>query len=171
MIKNTRLHRYVRFSLAGALALAWIGMSIQGQTQRTARFSSQPDRTWPTPVQKVPENQPALTPEEALKTIYMPPGFRIELVASEPLVKDPILMEFDADGRLWVMEMPGFAVDETMRDSRDPINDLVILEDTNGDGIVDKRTVFLDKLVLPRAFKVLDKGAALIGEPPNLWLA
>jgi mono/diheme cytochrome c family protein len=45
---------------------------------------------------------------------------------------------------------------------------VAILEDTDGDGVYDKRTVFLDKLVLPRALKVLDKNCALIGEPPNL---
>jgi hypothetical protein len=168
IIKNTRLQRYIQFSVA-AVAAMWIGISIQGQTK--APLSSQPNRPWPAPAQKVSEEQPAFSPEDALKTFYMPPGYRIELIAREPLVKDPILMEFDGDGRLWVMEMPGFAVDVTMRDSRDPINDLVILEDTDGDGVMDKRTVFLDKLVLPRAFKVLDKGAALIGEPPNLWLA
>ncbi len=44
-----------------------------------------------------------------------------------------------------------------------------MLEDTNGDGVMDKRTVFADKLVLPRALKVLDHGV-LVGEPPNLWL-
>ncbi len=44
-----------------------------------------------------------------------------------------------------------------------------MLEDTDGDGVMDKRTVFADKLVLPRALKVLDPGA-LVGEPPNLWL-
>ena len=45
-----------------------------------------------------------------------------------------------------------------------------MLEDTNDDGRMDKRTVFLDGLVLPRALKVLDRGV-LVGEPPNLWLA
>ena len=45
-----------------------------------------------------------------------------------------------------------------------------MLEDTNRDGRMDKKTVFLDKLVLPRALKVLDKGV-LVGEPPHLWLA
>ena len=55
------------------------------------------------------------------------------------------------------------------RDSREPINDVAVLEDTNGDGMMDKRTVFADKLVLPRALKVLDHGV-LVGEPPNLWL-
>jgi hypothetical protein len=171
MIKEIRSRRSVRWSLAGALAISWIGISIHGQTQSRVPLSSEPNRPWPAPVQKVPEIQPAFKPEDAIKTIYMAPGYRLDLVASEPLVKDPILMEFDADGRMWVMEMPGFAVDETMRDSRDPVNQLVILEDTNNDGVMDKRTVFLDKLVLPRAFKVLDKGAALVGEPPNLWLA
>ena len=53
--------------------------------------------------------------------------------------------------------------------SREPINRVVVLEDTDGDGVMDKRTVFADKLVLPRALKVLDHGV-LVGEPPNLWL-
>lgn len=169
MVLNSRKLSYV---LAAAAAFGAIGMSIRAQAQQSKALpSSIPNRPWPAPVQKVPDIQPALSPEDALKTFYMAPGYRIELVAAEPLVRDPILMEFDADGRLWVLEMPGFAVDETMRDSRDPINSLVVLEDTDGDGKMDKRTVFLDKLVLARAFKVLDKGAVLVGEPPNLWLA
>ena len=49
------------------------------------------------------------------------------------------------------------------------MNNVVVLEDTNGDGKMDKRTVFADKLVLPRALKVLESGV-LVGEPPNLWL-
>src|SRR5262245_41748166 len=158
--------------IAGAFSFGVISLSIRAQAPSAKPLPSSPvNRPWPAPVQKVPEIQPVLSPEDALKTFYMPPGYRIELVAAEPLVKDPILMEFDADGRLWVLEMPGFAVDQTMRDSRDPINSLVVLEDTDGDGRMDKRTVFLDKLVLARAFKVLDKGAVLVGEPPNLWLA
>jgi hypothetical protein len=64
--------------------------------------------------------------------------------------------------------MPAFMSEPGAANSREPINDLVVLEDTNGDGVMDKRTVFADKLVLPRAFKVLDTGV-LVGEPPNLW--
>ena len=171
MRDNYLRFRYLKLGLA-ALGLGAIGVAIHGQAQ-TAKgpLSSIVNRTWPAAVQKVPDVQPALSPADAMKTFYMPPGYRIELVAAEPLVRDPILFEFDADGRLWVLEMPGFAVDQTMRDSRDPINSLVVLEDTDGDGVMDKRTVFADKLVLARAFKVLDKGAVLIGEPPNLYLA
>src|SRR5437899_1846257 len=50
---------------------------------------------------------PPLTPEEALKTFRVAPGFRVELVASEPLVEAPVAMAFDADGRIWVVEMRG----------------------------------------------------------------
>ena len=82
---------------------------------------------------------------------------------------DPIAIDFDADGRLWVLEMQGFMSEPNGANSREPINDIAVLEDTNGDGVMDKRTVFADKLVLPRALKVLDQGV-LVGEPPNLWL-
>ena len=125
---------------------------------------------WPPPVRRTPEKAPVLTPQQELASIVVPPGYRVELVASEPLVIDPILIDFDADGRMWVVEMPGFMPDTSGRTSREPINDVVVLEDTNGDGVMDKRTVFADKLVLPRALKVLADGRVLVGEPPNLWL-
>jgi mono/diheme cytochrome c family protein len=64
--------------------------------------------------------------------------------------------------------MPAFAVDETMRDSRDPICRVVVLEDDDGDGAMDRRSVFADGLVLPRAIKTLADGV-LVGEPPYLW--
>ena len=104
-----------------------------------------------------------------MKTLVLPPGYRVQLVAKEPLVIDPIAIDFDADGRMWVLEMPGFMSEANGANSREPINNVVVLEDTNNDGVMDKRTVFADKLVLPRALKVLDAGV-LVGEPPNLWL-
>jgi mono/diheme cytochrome c family protein len=104
-----------------------------------------------------------------MKTLVLPPGYRVQLVAKEPLVIDPIAIDFDADGRMWVLEMPGFMSEPNGANSREPINNVVVLEDTNNDGVMDKRTVFADKLVLPRALKVLDAGV-LVGEPPNLWL-
>jgi len=111
-----------------------------------------------------------LTPAEALKTFHLAPGYRIELVAAEPMVQDPVAMDIGPDGRMWVVEMPGFAPDESGVDSREPTGRVVVLEDLDDDGKMDKRTVFLDKLILPRAVKVLHRGV-MIGEPPNLWLA
>ena len=124
---------------------------------------------WPPAVRKTPDKAPVLSAEEEMKTMVLPPGYRVELVAKEPLVVDPIAIDFDADGRMWVLEMQGFMSEPGGANSREPINTLAVLEDENGDGVMDKRTVFADKLVLPRALKVLDAGV-LVGEPPNLWL-
>ena len=101
----------------------------------------------------------------------MPPGYRLELVASEPMIQEPVVIDWDADGRLWVVEMPGYMEDMPATTEREPTGRVSVLEDTNDDGRMDKKTVFLDKLVLPRSLKVLDRGGALIAEPPNLWLA
>jgi mono/diheme cytochrome c family protein len=125
---------------------------------------------WPPPLQKVAADSPVLAPAAAMKTIYTPPGYRLELVASEPMIQDPILIDFDPAGRLWAIEMPGYMPDLPATTERDPTGRVVVLEDVNDDGKMDKRTIFLDGLVLPRALKVLDRGV-LVGEPPNLWLA
>ncbi len=123
---------------------------------------------WPPAVVREDQGAPELSAEDSLKTIVVPPGYRVELVAKEPLVQDPILIDFDADGRMWVVEMPAFAAGEGMKDSREGICRVVVLEDLDDDGTMDRRTVFADKLVLPRAIKTLATGA-LVGEPPHLW--
>ncbi len=132
--------------------------------------SSPVNRQWPPEVQKVSDDSPALSPDEALKTFYMPPGYRLELAASEPLVQDPIVMDWDLQGRIWVVEMPGFVPDlQAAEPFLEPVGKIVVLEDTNHDGKMDKRTVFADNLVLARSLKVLDAGV-LVAEPPNVWL-
>ena len=102
-------------------------------------------------VQRVSADSPVLSPAEELKTIYMPPGYHLELVASEPLVQDPVVIDWDTEGRLWVVEMVGYMNDIQAGHEHDPLGRVVVLEDTNHDGTMDKRTVFADGLVLPRA--------------------
>ena len=131
--------------------------------------SSVPNRPWPPEVQPAPPQSPPLSPEDALESYYMPPGFRVELVASEPLVQEPVAMDWDVNGRLWIVEMPGFMADLRGSNEHDPIGRVVVLEDTDEDGRMDKRTVFADRLILARAIKVLERGV-LVAEPPNLWL-
>ncbi len=111
---------------------------------------------------------PPLTPEQALKSFKVAPGFRIELVASEPLVHTPVAMAFDPKGRLWVCEMNGYMRNVDGKGEDEPTGDIVILEDTDGDGKMDKRTVFLDKLVLPRVISLARDGV-FVAEPPHLW--
>ena len=111
---------------------------------------------------------PALSPQEALESFKLAPGFRIECVAAEPLVVDPVMFEFDADGRIWVVEMRGWMLDLEGTGEGDPIGQVVVLEDTDGDTVMDKSTVFLDKLVMPRTVSFV-QGGVLVAEPPNLW--
>ena len=133
-------------------------------------FQSSPlNRPWPPGVQKVSDESPVLTPQQALQTFYMPPGYRVELVASEPMIQEPVAIDWDTAGRLWAVEMPGFMANLTGSNEHDTIGRVVVLEDLNGDGRMDKRTVFADGLVLARSLKILDRGV-LVGEPPNAWL-
>ena len=127
-------------------------------------------KPWPPGLQTVPNESPVLSPQDEAKTFFMPPGYHLELVASEPMIEEPILIDWDADGRLWVIEERGYMEDLPATGEREPIGRISVLEDTNDDGKMDKKTVFMDGLVLPRALKVLDRGV-LIGEPPHLWLA
>jgi mono/diheme cytochrome c family protein/HEAT repeat protein len=133
-------------------------------------YAFQNNSPWPPGLQPVSEESPVLSPEAEMMTFYMPPGYHVELVASEPMIEEPILIDWDPDGRLWVIEQRGYMQDLTATNERAPIGRVSVLEDTDGDGKMDKKTVFMDGLVQPRALKVLDHGV-LIGEPPNLWLA
>lgn len=108
------------------------------------------------------------TPEEEQRTFKIAPGYRIELVAAEPMVQKPIFFEFDPEGRIWVIEYQGYMRDLAGNGEGDPICRLVVLEDTDHDGRADKQTVFLDKLVMPRSFAFV-KGGILLQEPPKLW--
>ena len=128
------------------------------------------DRSWMPGVQKAPDESPVLSPEEEMKQFYLPPGFHAELVAGEPLIQDPIAIDWDPDGRMWVVEYPEYVPDlQTPEPNLDPIGRIVVLEDIDNDGKMDKRTVFADGLVQARAVKALDRGI-LVLEPPNVWL-
>ena len=133
-------------------------------------YAFQNTRPWPPGLQPVSDDSPVLSPDAEMQTFFMPPGYHVELVASEPMIEEPILIDWDPDGRLWVIEQRGYMQDLTGTNERAPVGRVSVLEDTDGDGKMDKKTVFMDGLVQPRALKVLDRGV-LIGEPPNLWLA
>ena len=108
--------------------------------------------------------------EEALASFHLPPGYHLEVVAYEPMVEDPVAIDFDADGRMYVAEMRGY-MPGLSGEGEDVANGrIVVLEDTNDDGLMDRRTVFMDSIVLPRSVKPLDDGV-LVAATPYLWLA
>ncbi|HYG76526.1 MAG TPA: PVC-type heme-binding CxxCH protein [Planctomycetota bacterium] len=128
--------------------------------------ADRPGEAQPEPRIKLPPSPP-LSPEQALQSFKLQPGFRIELVASEPLIQDPVAMTFDGDGRIWAVEFIGYMPNPEGKGEDAPVGNVVVLEDTNADWKMDKRTVFLDKLVLPRAIGLV-KGGVLVAEVPRL---
>ena len=149
-----------------------LGISVIAVLASLQLCAQQGDEGGETQLSRVPKElippAPVLPPDQALKTFKLQPGFRLELVAAEPLVESPVQIAFDPDGRMWVLEMRGYMPDIDGRGELEKVGDVVVLEDTDGDGRMDRRTVFLDGLVMPRALALV-RGGALVAEPPNLW--
>ena len=150
-------------SLVCRLSLALIALPVLGQNG-DHKNETQKSRV---PAEKIPP-APPLSPADALKSFKIAPGFRIQTVAHEPEVQNPIALQFDPDGRIWVLEMRGFMPNPEGLGEDKPVGRVTILEDADGDGVAEKSKVFLDGLVMPRAF-LLVRGGLLLAEPPNLW--
>lgn len=99
---------------------------------------------------------PSLSPEQSMKTMHLPAGYHLELVASEPMIDQPVAIAWDGDGRMYVAEMRTYMLDVDGTDENLPASRILRLEDTDGDGRMDKKTVFIDSLVLPRMILPLD---------------
>jgi putative membrane-bound dehydrogenase-like protein len=105
---------------------------------------------------------PPFAPDEALKTLRIEDGFRVELFAAEPSIASPVAMEFDENGRIFVVEMPGYPIDTR------PTGRIRLLEDRDGDGRPERSTVFADGLVLPSGVMRSKKGV-LVTAAPDVW--
>ena len=108
---------------------------------------------------------PPRTPEESLRSIQLNPDFKIDLVAVEPLVYDPVEMVFDENGRLFVAEMLDYPDDPPAGEAAR--SRIVMLEDTNGDGIFDRRTVFAEH-VLEVSGLMPWKGGLIVTSAPDI---
>jgi len=112
-----------------------------------------------------PSQLPRVPPTETsnvLSTFQIKPGFRLDLVAAEPLVVDPIAMSFDENGRLYVIEMRDYS---ERRDER--LGRVRLLEDTDGDGRFEKSTIFAQDLPWPTAIICYD-GGVFVGATPDI---
>lgn len=111
----------------------------------------------------VPVSSAGLTIKEALGSFDLEPGFKIEVLAAEPLIADPVDMEIDEFGRLYVVEMHGYPLDKAGSGI------IKLLSDTNGDGQMDKSTVFADGLTLPNSIMRWKKGVLITDAPYVLY--
>lgn len=109
-------------------------------------------------------------PAEAVKSLIVPDGYKVELFASEfdfPNLANPVQLSFDDRGRLWVATMPSYP-HYRPGDER-PDDKLLIYEDTNGDGRADKETIFADGLHVPTGFEFAPEGV-YVAQNPHLEL-
>jgi mono/diheme cytochrome c family protein/glucose/arabinose dehydrogenase len=156
--------------VVGLLATgAWTSGGLGAQVgDRASIDTAPPPAHW-----KIPP-APVRTPDESMRLMDLQPGFRIELVASEPLVPDPIAFAFDHRNRLWVLEWPSYnwplhGVLPGLEPGPTPPSRLVVLNDTNGDGRPDTRTVFA-RMDWPRGIQLVDGGVLVFALPEILLL-
>ena len=115
----------------------------------------------------LPESDP-LEPEEALQTFEVADGFRIELVAAEPIVLDPVEIAFDENGGLYVAELVDNPDDPP--EGEPARSRITYLEDTDGDGAMDLRTVFAENVLTAEGVLPWKGGVIVTAAPDILYL-
>jgi putative membrane-bound dehydrogenase-like protein len=120
----------------------------------------------PAPKKQASKASAPMTPENGLKAIHLPKGYKVQLVAAEPLVKDPVAIDWAPDGKLWVAEMADYPSGVNGKAG----GRVRYLEDSDGDGVYDKSTVFLDGVNFPAGIMSWQKGA-LVAAAPDIFYA
>lgn len=113
-------------------------------------------------------DSPPLSPLESVQKIHVPNGYGFELVASEPLTMDPVAIDWDLAGRMWVVEMADYPLG--MDGNGKPGGRVRVLEDTDGDGAYDKSTLFADGLNFPTGLLTWRDGVIVTAAPDILFL-
>ena len=143
----------------GCRTLIGICVLLGGLWAHSTSWAQEPDYS-----AELPKIAPK-SPVESLKCIKLKVGFHAELVASEPLIRSPMAMDFDEYGRAFVVELPEYnQYGSTKPHGKGAIK---LLEDTNGDGQYDKASVFVDDLNYPTAVACWD-GGIFVGVAPDL---
>ncbi|GIW86912.1 MAG: hypothetical protein KatS3mg108_1236 [Isosphaeraceae bacterium] len=108
--------------------------------------------------------------EQALRSFDVRPGFRVEVVAAEPLIADPVALDVGADGRLWVAEMGDYPLGGDDGPGS-PGGRIRVLEDADGDGRYDRSTIFLDGLRYPNGVTCWREGVIVTAAPDVFYAA
>ncbi len=120
------------------------------------------------PAPKTPVLDGPLSPEDAARAFHLESGLRIELVAAEPMVVCPVAMAFDERGRLFVAENRGYPTGPG--EGKPPVGRIAMLQDTDGDGRMDKRTEFAEGLTFPNGLMPWKGGLIVTCAPDVLYL-
>lgn len=104
-------------------------------------------------------------PAAALATWKVKPGFKLQLAAHEPQIRDPIAISFDENGRMFACEMIDYS---ERRDATPHLGRISMLEDKDGDGVYETSTVFADNLPLPTGL-IWANGGLFVAASPNIW--
>lgn len=141
------------FSIVGLLLLCVIIYNCSGpkNTASNKVGTPYPSRTF--------DSTPSvdyLSPEQSLKTFNLPPGYHLEIVATEPMIKEPVAIAWDGNARMYVAEMLTYMQDADATGEQKPVSRILLLEDTDNDGKMDKSSVFIDSLLLPRMILCVD---------------
>jgi len=118
---------------------------------------------------------PPTPPHEAAKTFRVLDGFRMDLLAAEPLVASPVAMTYDENGRAYVCEMRDYPYTDKARHkpgqenpTDQPIGRIRMLEDSDGDGTFDKSTIYADGLSWPTGVACF-QGGIFVAATPDIW--
>ena len=123
--------------------------------------------TLPAFAQRGLKDIPDPDPIKQAAAFNLPEGMEIQLVASDPMIAKPVQMNFDSKGRLWLVSSGMYPHIVPGAEENDKV---LILEDTNGDGVADKRTIFADNLHIPTAVLPADGGAYVANSTEIIFL-
>ena len=113
------------------------------------------------------EQVPFLSPADAIKKMTFGEGYEVTAFAAEPDVVQPFAFTFDDRGRIWVCENLNYETRGSDLYHLGPKGRILILEDADGDGVFDKKTLFRDEILFPTGLAV-GHGGVWVGSPPNL---
>ena len=105
-----------------------------------------------------------LSPEDEAKRFWLPPGFKLEPVLTDPDIQEPAQIAFDGNGRMFVLELRGYMQDADGGGTLDPIGRISVHEDRNNDGVYETHNVFVDKMIFPRFVMPIGANAILSKE-------
>lgn len=145
--------------------IALFGLLLVAVLCLAAEPSNSPQRNELPKKQEKRSDAPFLKPAEAVAKMAIPDGFDVTVFASEPDIAEPIAFCFDDRGRLWVAE--NFNYQTRRQHTDDLVSRIQILEDTNSDGVFDKKKTFTDKLTFTSGI-ACGFGGVFVGSPPNL---